>query len=100
MKVYETSCQNCLLSKDSIVSPQRRKEILSEITQTQSYFICHKSSMNGEGKESEICCRKFYDSLGHVSQMVRIAERLNVVDFVPQPDSHKLPSWDEMNRGK
>jgi len=86
LKVYKECCKNCLLSKDRIVSPKRAKEILKEIAKTKSYFVCHKASMN----DQEIVCKTFFDKLGHQSQMIRIAERLNVVQFVELPDSEKL----------
>lgn len=92
-KVYEKTCKNCLLSPDAIVSPEARKDIIKGCEKKQTYFICHKASMN----DQEICCRTFYDKLGHISQMIRIAERLNYVEFVPQTDTEKLPTWKEMN---
>jgi hypothetical protein len=94
MKVYESTCNNCLLSPDSIVSPSRRKEIINECTSNQNHFICHKASMKGEN----VCCKTFYDKLGHYSQGVRIAERLNMIEFVSQPDSEKLVSWKEIQQ--
>lgn len=95
-KVYKTQCQNCLLSKDSIVSPSRRKEIIQGCAQKQTFFICHKASM----KEEEVCCKTFFDKLGHVSQLIRIAERLNAVEFIEQPDTQKLPTWAELSTPK
>jgi len=97
LKVYQECCHNCLLSKDRIVSPKRAKDLLKEIEQKQSYFVCHKASMNGE----EIVCKTFYDKLGHQSQMIRIAERLNVVKFVEQTNAEKLtPYASFIERGK
>ena len=53
--------------------------------------------MNGE----EIVCKNFFDKLGHQSQMIRIAERLNVVQFVEQNNTDKLIPYASMNkRGK
>jgi cystathionine beta-lyase family protein involved in aluminum resistance len=53
--------------------------------------------MNGE----EIVCKTFFDKLGHQSQMIRIAERLNAVQFVEQNNNEKLISYASMtNRGK
>lgn len=95
-KVYKHPCKNCLLTKNKIVSDERKKDILSDIMQQQSYFVCHKSSMSEEGGQG-VCCKKFYDDMGHFSQMIRIAERLNAVEFIDQPDNKKLPTWDEMN---
>lgn len=92
MKVYNESCKNCLLSVDSIVSAKRRKEIIQTCAVEQSHFICHKATMEGK----DVCCKTFYDKLGHVSQMVRIAQRLNMVQFIDQPKSERLISHNEI----
>jgi len=89
-KVYKQECKNCLLSNNSIVSPERRKEIIEEIKKDQSFFICHNATINQEN----ICCQKFYKKLGHTSNIIRIAERLNFVEFVDQDnDSSKFTSF-------
>ncbi len=90
--VYNQPCKNCLLSPDRIVSPERAKDILNQCAKEQTHFVCHKASMNGEN----ICCHRFYKELGHKSELIRIAERLNVVVFKDQEDSERLPSWKEM----
>ncbi len=94
LKVYRECFHICLLSKDRIVSPKRAKDLLNEIAEKQSYFVCHKASMNGQ----EIVCKTFFDKLGHRSQMIRIAERLNAVQFVEQNNTEKLKSYASMNR--
>lgn len=93
LKVYKDCCKNCLLSEDRIVSFSRAKQIIKECSQEQKHFICHKASM----KKEEIVCAKFYQTLGHISQGVRIAQRLNVIEFINQEDSEKLPTYKEMN---
>ena len=93
-KVYKDQCKNCLLSSDAIVSPDRVKDIIQECKQNQKHFVCHTASIKGE----DICCKKFYDELGHTSQMIRIAERLNMVEIVEREESKKLPTWKEMNK--
>ena len=94
LKVFKEYCKNCLLSEDRIVSPKRAKDIIKGCVTKQTYFICHKATMN-EGKE--IVCRKFYDTLGYKSQMIRIAERLNMIEFIEQEDSEKLPTYKQMS---
>lgn len=94
MKVYKDCCKNCLLSKDAIVGPNRVKEIIRECIRKQSYFVCHKATMDGD----QIVCKNYYDKLGHVSQLIRIAERLNMITFVEQSDSKKLATYKEMNQ--
>ena len=93
LKVFDKCCKNCLYSADSIVSPERRKQITKDAVAEQSYFICHKASMKGE----EVVCKKFYGTLGHTSQMIRIAGRLNAIEFVEQSDDEKLITYKEMN---
>jgi hypothetical protein len=96
LKVYKECCDNCLLTKDRIVSPKRAKDLLEEIAEKQSYFVCHKASMNGE----EIVCKNFFDKLGHQSQLIRIAERLNSVQFVEQTKTEKLTPYSVFNKTK
>lgn len=88
-QVYSKPCYNCLLSKNAIVPPQRVKEIIEQCKEDQTHFICHKSSIKG----GNICCKKFYDQLGHVSNMIRVCERLGAIKFVDHSDNEKLPSY-------
>jgi hypothetical protein len=80
-KVTEKRCNECLFSQNKIVSDERRRQVLAECEQNDSHFICHKSSMNG----SDVCCRGFYDAKS--TNMIRIAQRLDAVEFVPIPDT-------------
>jgi len=75
-KVKKECCNQCLFSKDRIVSGERMKEILSDCRKNDTHFICHKASIEGENN----CCRGFYDKQS--SSMIRIAQRLNCVEFV------------------
>lgn len=75
-EVMSEQCDQCLYGPDKIVSDARRKQLLREMTQEDTHFICHKASL----KDRNICCRADYDR--RPSQMVRIAERLNAVTFV------------------
>lgn len=94
LKVFSECCKNCLLSADAIVGPDRRKEIIGDCTRNQSHFICNIASINDE----EILCKTFYDNFGHVSQMVRISERLGMVEFVEQPENERKPSYNDMKK--
>lgn len=93
LKVFKECCKNCLLSEDRIVSSKRAKEIIKNSIEKQTHFICHKATMNGD---KEIVCCKFYQNFGHNSQMVRIAQRLNAIEFVEQTDNEKLPTYKEI----
>jgi hypothetical protein len=80
MKVFDKPCDQCLLSKNAIVSHARRREIIKECIEKQTHFICHKATIQNK----DVCCKTFYDELGHRSQLVRIAQRLGVVTFLKQ----------------
>jgi len=80
MKVYDKQCSQCLFSKNRIVSKERASEIIKGCVNDQSHFICHKATIEGK----DIMCRGYYDKLGHHSQNLRIAQRLNIVQFIKQ----------------
>jgi hypothetical protein len=80
-QVYEEACEQCLLSKDRIVPGTRAADIIKECKAEGSYFVCHKSSLYGDGKT---CCRAFYDQVD--TQIIQIANRLGVVEFIPLPE--------------
>lgn len=84
LKVYNKCCQNCLLSEDRIVSDERATNVIKDCIQRQTHFICHKAG------NSDICCSAFYHKYGNGSQMIRIAKRLNAVDFVEHENNDKL----------
>lgn len=100
-KVYKTPCKNCLLSKDRIVSPQRAKELIEESIAADSYFICHKSSMNG----GEVCCNRYYHEIGNKSGKIEILNELNeatngqIIEFAEHEDNERLTSYNEMVNG-
>lgn len=96
LKVYNECCKNCLLSKDRIVSAKIAKDIIKGCTEKQTHFICHKATIENK----EIVCKSFYDKFGHVSQMVRIAERMNMVEFINQSESEKLTPHSNIGGGK
>ena len=93
MKVYAEPCKNCLLSPDRIVSSKRAKQIISECAKDQTHFICHKASIDGK----DICCKTFFDKLGHLSKNIAMAKWLDVVTVVEQPEAEKLPTAKEMS---
>jgi|TARA_R110000851_G_scaffold314569_2_gene476664 hypothetical protein len=77
-KVMKTACKDCLFTKNKIVSDARKNQLLGDIKDEQSYFLCHESQ---EGNEATHCCKMFYDIRGHESQTIRVAQRLGMVEF-------------------
>lgn len=79
--VYANRCDQCLFSKDKIVSDTRRKDLLEDMAKKGSWFVCHKASIAGES----VCCKGFYDTKSN-NDLV-IAERLGMIEFVPLPNA-------------
>lgn len=76
MNVKKKCCDQCLFTDNKIVSDKRKNQLIKECVINDTHFICHKASLKGENT----CCRGFYDN--YDSQLIRIAKRLNAVNFV------------------
>lgn len=76
LEVKKKCCNQCLFSKNKIVSDERKKEIITGCLQEDSHFVCHKATIENK----EVVCRGFYEK--HTSQMIRISQRLGAVKFV------------------
>ena len=76
LKVKKEKCDQCLFGKDKIVSNVRRAEVLNDCRRDDSYFICHKSTIDG----GDACCRGFFDT--QTCNLTRIAGRLNAIEYV------------------
>jgi hypothetical protein len=92
-QVCEKPCDQCLFSKDRIVSAKRVREILSDCKRKDTHFVCHKASI----AERDVCCRTFFDTRN--SQMIRIAARLNMVRFVDPSTGVPAPALGEQQGG-
>lgn len=78
--VCEKQCDQCLFTPNRVVSKARMAQILRNCRAKDIHFVCHKGSMSGN---DELCCRGFFDT--QTSNLMRIAQRLNAVRFVPVP---------------
>jgi hypothetical protein len=76
LKVCENKCDQCLFSKNRIVSKERMVSILRDCQKKDTHFVCHKATI----AEQEVVCAGFYET--QTSQMIRIAGRLNMIKFV------------------
>jgi hypothetical protein len=77
-------CDQCLFSKDKIVSDTRMRQVLAECERKDQHFTCHKATLCDE----DACCRAFYDRDPMRTNLMRIAARLGVVRFVTmEPDA-------------
>jgi hypothetical protein len=80
LEVCEQRCDQCLFSKDRIVSGERAAELIKGCNKSGRFFVCHKGSINGN---DDLCCRGFYDLQS--IPLTQIAGRLDLVRFVPVP---------------
>jgi hypothetical protein len=80
LEICQERCNQCLFSENRIVSKARMADIVSDCRRKDAFFLCHKHSMAGR----DVMCRGFYETQPP-SQMQRIAERLNAIEFVPTP---------------
>lgn len=58
LKICEKRCDECLYSPAAIVSASKRKAILRDVERKDTFFVCHKSTINGD----VVMCRGFYDA--------------------------------------
>jgi len=86
-KVMDRRCDECLFSDDKIVSPERKADVLANCAVNDNHFTCHKV----HGTNEDVCCRGFYDTQPPC-QLTRIAQRLNMVEFVSTDE------WEEKFR--
>lgn len=75
MKVMSRACDQCLFTKERIVSGSRAAEVIRTTRERNCHFICHKSNPG-----DEVTCHEHH-VLG-IGQMSRIAERLGAVEWI------------------
>lgn len=78
-QVQAEKCNQCLFSKDKIVGDKRRSNLIKKTLQNDTYFVCHKGSIN---KQHSLCCRGFWDAFKDQFNLGRIAQRLGGPKFV------------------
>jgi hypothetical protein len=71
-KVMSRACDQCLFSKERIVSGERAAEVIRKTRERNCHFICHKSD--------DTACHEHH-KLG-IGQMSRIAERMGFVTWI------------------
>jgi len=101
LKVAAARCSTCIFGPNSPIKdrPARMRELKRFWRLHDSHQVCHKFAIEGyeDGDEpldedappasingEEVVCRGFYDTQTW-GQMLRIADRLGCIVFVPQP---------------
>lgn len=83
-KVMRERCNQCLYGPDTIVTNERRAQLLRGLERRDDWFICHKATIAGQ----KVACRGDWDQR-RCGQVGQVAERLQLVEFV---DEASLPS--------
>lgn len=76
-KICAHRCDQCLFSDQRIVSKKRMADIIKDCRKKDVHFICHKHSIRNQ----DVMCRGYYETQSP-PQMLRIAGRLNMIEFV------------------
>lgn len=83
--VAEERCDQCLFTPERIVSSRRMAEVLAATDKADTFFICHRYTIDAGDGPDNVCCRGFYDRDPRRTNLMRIADRLGVVRTVPLP---------------
>lgn len=79
--VQEKQCDQCLFTKNRIVSAERASEIIEKCRETDTNFVCHKGSLRG-GEYKDLCCRAFWDAYKKDNRKLRMAVAFELAKFV------------------
>ena len=80
LKVFRTSCNDCLFSNNRIVSYERAAEIIYGCLENDNWFVCHKSLLD----EGDVCCSSFFGLHKRDVLPLRLAVMCNAVEWIDQ----------------
>lgn len=87
VRLLSKRCNTCIYTRDGELmhlEPSRVAEMTRESIETDSNVICHKSLHVSGEFPWDVWCRGNYDLKGP-GQMMRITERLNMLETVDPP---------------
>ena len=73
-ELMREKCDQCLMTPRKIVSDRRRAQLLADVREADTHFLCHKGTMAGR----YIACRGHYDSTGG-GRVGRFAKWIGVI---------------------
>lgn len=91
VQVLARQCDTCIFRPGNVMRlrPGRVRGMVAECTRTQGFIPCHETmEYDDEDEDGESLsasgpvCRGFFDAHGEVSQLIRIAGRLDAIEFV------------------
>ena len=87
--IAAAACDECLFSKNKIVSERRKREVLRECYEQGTYFICHKATMAGR---AVICCNFAKSTDGAGNATIRVATFFDAIDYVDPATGKPAPT--------
>lgn len=81
-------CNQCLTTRNRIVSGQRAAEIIRDCRETSTHFFCHKGSM----EDMPLHCRGVHDLAQSQAYRMAVALGIPVVEIDPETLSEEVVS--------
>jgi hypothetical protein len=78
LKIMSQPCNQCLFTKNRIVSQKRTNQIIKDCIREDGHFECHKGTINGD----KIVCRSFWNLYSRDVLSLRLALMFNMFEFV------------------
>ncbi|MCF2903087.1 hypothetical protein L1267_22210 [Pseudoalteromonas sp. OFAV1] len=75
--VQKKCCNNCLFTKNKIVSDAAKDEILEDCVTNNKKFLCHKGTIRGV----DIVCRGYYEKYNDPA-VNKLLESVGEIEFV------------------
>ena len=75
--VQRKCCNQCLFSKNKIVSDKRKSQLLDDCKKNNTHFICHKATVKGK----VATCSAFYKQKTN-SALSSLLESVGEIEFV------------------
>ncbi len=82
LKVMSKQCNECLFSKNKIISDEKKENLLNECWRSDTHFVCHKFTIAGQ----DGVCKGFWDN--YQTALMGLAKASNMVELV-NPDELK-----------
>jgi len=91
--VRGAQCDNCLLSRDRLVTGERARDLISSTRETEGgSFICHKSQIVDE---PEAICSAWFERFADEDRILSLAKAMDVIEYTSTTEPKGNQSWHE-----
>jgi len=89
-RVCADKCSTCIFRPGNLMKlrPGRVRQMVRDSLNGGGFITCHATLPSTAGRGRAAVCRGFFDSYGHLSNILRIYSRLGEFDYVTPPDIH------------